>query len=310
MIAFGVSIGEVEPYRRYCHPGLRRAVEPDSQLFTFAAVGSMARSYNLLLDAAAAREDLEALVLVHPYAEIDDPDFGRKARAALTDPEVAVAGCVGATGVRSLAWWEGSVKSGPVIQRYSEFGGGDLPAYSWVDRDMATGEVEAVDGFLMVLSPWAVRNVRFDESLVHGHGFDVDDGLEGRAAGRIVVVADLRMVQHRSLELFGDLELWIEAHMQLAEKWEGRLPSFEMNGLGWKERARRAEADREASRAIAHSNKLASDACVLKFESAMEKMTGSLSWRITEPLRRVNLRRKEAAARLRERRPPAADREL
>jgi hypothetical protein len=302
MIAYGVSIGEVEPYRRYCHPGLSRAAEPDSELFTFAAVGSVPRTYNLLLEAAAAREDLEALVLVHPYAELADPDFGRKVREALRDPDVAVAGCVGATGVRSLAWWEGSVKSGPVVQRYSEFGGGELPAYSWVHRDMTPGEVEAVDGFVMVLSPWAVRNIRFDESLVHGHGFDVDYCFQVRAAGRKVVVAPLRAIQHRSLELFGDLEVWIEAHIQLAEKWEGRLPSFEMNGLGWRERARRAEAEREASRAIAHSNVLASDARVLGHERAMEEMTGSLSWRITEPLRRANLRRKEAVERLRKRR--------
>ena len=90
--------------------------------------------------------------------------------------------------------------------------------------DAHIGEVDTVDGFLLVLSPWAVRNVRFDESLVLGHGFDLDYCLQVRAAGRKVVTADLRVVHHHSLELVSDLDLWVEAHMRVAEKWDGRMP--------------------------------------------------------------------------------------
>ena len=68
-------------------------------------------------------------------------------------------------------------------------------------------EVEVVDGFLLVLSPWAVRNVRFDETLGLGHGFDFDYCRQVRAAGRKVVAADLRAVYYRSLELISDLDL-------------------------------------------------------------------------------------------------------
>jgi hypothetical protein len=39
MIAFGVSIGEPEPYRRYAGPGIRFAAEADSEIMAFAAVG-------------------------------------------------------------------------------------------------------------------------------------------------------------------------------------------------------------------------------------------------------------------------------
>jgi hypothetical protein len=302
MIAFGTAVGEPEPYRRYCDPGVRMAAEPDSEMFTFAAVASVARSYNLLLDAAAAHEDLEALVLLHPHAEIVDPDFCQKVRGAVSDPEVGVVGCVGATGVRSIAWWEGAVRSAPVILRYDDYGGGDLPAYSWARPETTPGEVEAVDGFLLVLSPWAVRNVRFDEELVLGHGYDVDFCLQVRAAGRKVVVADLRTIHHRSLELIKDLEVWIEAHIQMAEKWEGRMPGAETDGVDWKQRARRAEAEREAARAMAYSNLLGSDARVLELERAWEEMSASLSWRITEPLRQANLRRKAGLERLSKRR--------
>ena len=59
-------------------------------------------------------EDLEALVLVHQDAELVDDDFCDRVRAALADPEVAIAGCAGAIGVRSLAWWEGAITLGPL----------------------------------------------------------------------------------------------------------------------------------------------------------------------------------------------------
>ena len=304
MIAFGSSISETEPYHRYCEPGIRSAAEPDSEIFAFALAGSTSRTYNLMLDAAAAREELEALVLVHSYAEIVDPAFCRKVRQVLSDEEVAVAGCVGATGVRSIAWWEGSVISGPVVQRYTEHGGGETPAFAWTQSDPAPGEVDAVDGFLLVLSPWAVSNVRFDESLVLEPGFDLDYGFQVRARGRKVVAADLGVVYHRSLEVVPEegLGLWVEAHMQWAEKWDGRMPGIDAAEVDWKERARRAEAEREAARAIAYSNSLRLDARVFELESAWDELSATLSWRITEPLRRVNLWRKEGIERRRERR--------
>ena len=75
MIAFGVAITKPEPYERYAGRGIRRAAEGDSPVLAFAAVGPVARTYNLILDDAGARDDLEALVLVHPHMEIADPDF-------------------------------------------------------------------------------------------------------------------------------------------------------------------------------------------------------------------------------------------
>ena len=56
--------------------------------YELPAVGSIARSYNALLDRAAERDDLEALVLVHQDAEIVDADLCAKVRAALRDPDV------------------------------------------------------------------------------------------------------------------------------------------------------------------------------------------------------------------------------
>lgn len=296
MIAFGSAIGGAEAYRRYAEPGVRLASEPDSEVFAFAAVDSTARSYNLILDAAAARDELEALVLVHPHTEIVDPAFCAKVRAALADPEVGAMGCAGANRVRSIAWWDGAVISSAATQRYQEHGGGELPAISWARHAPPPAEVEVLDGQLLVLSPWVVRNLRFDED-VFDHGFDVDFSLRVRGAGRKLLVADLLVRHHRSLELIADLDLWTEAHIRMAEKWDGALAPSADDEQAWKERAWFAEARREAARARAFSENLRLDARVLELERALEQKTESLSWRMTAPLRALNRWRKGATER-------------
>jgi hypothetical protein len=297
MIAFGCSISEAEPYVRYAQPGIRLSAEPDSAIFPFAAVGTVGRSYNLLLDAAAAHADLEALVIVHPHTEIADPRLPVKLREAFGDPDVAVVGCAGATGVRTIAWWEGKVSCGSVTQRYLEYHGGALPAFSWTNRDPAPSEVDTVDGFFLALSPWAVRNLRFDEGLTFGHGFELDFCLQVRGTGRKVMTADLHVIEHRALKIVSDLELWQEAHIQLARKWEGRVPSGPGPTVDWKARARRAEAEREAARAIAYSRKLGLDARIEELGRQLTEATDTLSWRITTPLRRANQLLREARKR-------------
>jgi Glycosyltransferase like family len=301
MIAFGTSITSPDAYRTYAEPGIKLAAEPDSVIFPFAAAGSIFRSYNLLLDKAAELDDLEAFVLVHQDAEIVSEDFCRKVREAMSDPDVGVVGCVGAIGVRSIAWWEGSVTWASFIHRYGEHGGGDLPAFSWA-RDGAppyarTGEVDTVDGFLMALSPWVVRNIRFDESLGQLHGYDFDFCLQVREAGKKVVTADFRAIHNHTLELVSNIDTWVEAHMRVTEKWEGRMPGVGAGGSDWKLRARRAEAESEAGRAAAVSKQLQLDARELELQRALDETTESISWRVTSPLRRLNAWRRRRTGR-------------
>jgi glycosyl transferase family 2 len=297
LIAFGSSISGAEAYRRYAEPGIRLAAEPDSEMFAYAAVEPVGRTYNLILEAASARQDLEALVLVHPHTEIVDPEFCAKIRAALADAEVGAVGCAGARKTESIAWWEGDVVCAPVRQRYEEYGGGEIDSVPWARRQPPPAEVQTLDGQLLVLSPWAVRNIRFDETLLLGHGFDLDFSLQLRQAGRKVVVADLRVVHHRSLELISDLAVWVEAHIQIAHKWNGTLVEEPADEAGWKRRARRAEARREAARAIAMSESLKLDARVLELERELEQKTSTISWKLTASLRAINRLRRELAAR-------------
>jgi Glycosyltransferase like family len=285
MIVFATSITDPDLYKRCAARGIRLAAEPDSEVMPHAAAGSLFRSYNLILDTIAARDDVEALVLVHQDAEIADPSFCAKLRRALSDPDVGVIGCVGAVGVRSIAWWEGSVTWASFVHRYRELGGGDLPAFAWNGAEMPayarTGEVDTVDGFVMVLSPWTIRNVRFDESLGLIHGYDFDFCLQVRAAGRKVVTEDFKVIHHHSLDLISEPETWIAAHMRVAEKWDGRMPNVGAVAGDWKERARRAEAEAAVARAEIVSAQLKADARV-------KEVTDSISWRLTEPLRRIN----------------------
>ena len=296
MILFASSITDPEAYARYAEPGIRRAAEADSEVIANAAAGSICRSYNLIMDMAGQRDDLEALVLLHQDAEIVEPDFCRRLRRALSDPDVGVVGCVGAVGVRSIAWWEGSVTWASFTHRYEELGGGELPALSWKADEIpafaGTGEVDTVDGFVLGLSPWTVRNVRFDESLGQLHGYDFDFCLQVRAAGRKVVTEDFRVVHHHSLELVSNPETWVAAHMRVAEKWDGQMPEVSLNGGEWKQRARRAEAEAALARTQAVAAMLQADAKARQLERRLEQVTGSSSWRLTAPLRRLNALRK------------------
>jgi len=294
MIAFGSAITRPEVYRRCAEPGIRRVAEPDSEIFALDSVGSIFASYNAILELAAPRDDLEALVLVHQDAELVGDGFCDTVRSALRDPEVGVVGCVGAVGVRSIAWWEGSASLASFNHRYEEHGGGELPAFSWAWEEAPpyarTGEVETLDGFLLALSPWAVREIRFDESLGRIHGYDFDFCLQVRAAGRKVMTADFRAIHNHALEPFSDPEEWIQAHIRVAEKWDGRIPGVGSDAGTWKERARRAEAERDAARVVDYSNGLELQARTAELERALAETTGSLSWRLTAPLRRLGRR--------------------
>jgi GT2 family glycosyltransferase len=304
MIAFGCSITDPEMYERCAGRGIELVREPDSPVFAHAATGSLPRNYNILLDQARELGDeLEALVLLHQDSEITDPRFCATLREAISDPMVAVVGCVGSIGARSIAWWEGSVTWASFTHRYpeSEFGGGEFPAFGWDFGDKPayarTGEVDNIDGFLIGLTPWAIQNLRFDESLGKSHGYDADLCLQAREAGRKVITADIKVVHHHSLELIGDSEAWVEAHIRVAEKWDGRglMDRDEAGELD--QRARRAEAEAGLMRLKLAAMDLQAKALARQLEGQindlrehLEGIERSQSWRLTRPLRAMGLR--------------------
>ena len=93
------------------------------------------------------------------------------------------------------------------------------------------------------------------------------------------------MIHHHSLELIGDVDGWIAAHMRVAEKWDGKLSPAQTIPGDWKDRARWAEARRDAALMQANAAELARDAAVLDLERQLQPIEHSASWRLTKPLR-------------------------
>lgn len=287
VVAIGSAITSPDKYEKYALPGIELASEPDTKVFSFASSGTLFRSYNLILDQASQIEDLEFLVLIHQDAEIIDPDFIAKIRKEMEDPDVGLVGCAGSVGVRSIAWWEGAVTWASFTHIYDELGGGEIPALTWLAQDTPSyaklGEVDMVDGFVLGFTPWAIKNLRFDE--INGgalHGYDFDICHQARDKGKKVVTADLKVIHHHSIELISDLDTWVNAHITFSKKWEHMLPSPEGSGdSAWEDRARRAEAEASAARTLAGAGHLINES----MERELQELQNSKSWKITKPMR-------------------------
>jgi GT2 family glycosyltransferase len=218
VFVFGVAVLADEEFRSYALPGIRRVAEPDSLILERPGPGSVQEKYNSILDEAARHEDLEGVVLPHEDVEIVDDEFLDVIRRRFRDPTIAVLGVVGGRGVSSIAWGLGTETFGSagvtrvvphVEERFSETTLCAVPA--------GAHEVDAVDGILLVLSPWATRELRFDEAFSKVfHGYDVDLCFQARERGRRVVVEELRVIHH-TLQVRG--EGWVEADVLWQRKW-------------------------------------------------------------------------------------------
>ena len=108
--------------------------------------------------------------------------------------------------------------------------------------------------------------------------------MQARAAGKKVVTADLRVIHHHSLKLISGVDTWMEAHIKLAEKWHDQLP---VTTLDWRRRARLAEAEVAAVRLSAGAGGLIWERRYGLLEDELQQIKGSLSWRVTRPLRAI-----------------------
>ena len=212
MLAYGVVIGDPARYEAWARMGVDRVRTPETLELTRRGRRSIAEAYNGILAEASGRAGLEGLVLIHQDLEILDASFEDVARRALAEPGVAVAGAVGARDVRSLAWWRGDGRGRLAETRgVVDFGGG-------------RHDVDCVDGSLLVLSPWAARTLRFDESLPGFHGYDVDLCFQARARGGRVVVDEFPAFHH-TLGGYGRPSAWLRADHRWRRKW-GIDPSW------------------------------------------------------------------------------------
>ena len=287
MIAFGCSVTEEETYERHAEPGFRFAAEPDTEILTFGSVGSIFRSYNMLLEQAKARGGLEGFIIVHQDAEIVDPELIPKVRAALRGPRRR-AGRVRRRGRRAQHRLVGGVgHPGLLHPALPGARGGEVPALSWAPEQIpaqpVTGEVDSIDGLLIAFSPWAIENLRFDESIGgRMHGYDFDICMQARAAGKKVVATDLGVIHHHQLDLMSEAEAWVETHVKLTKKWEEHLP--EPTG-DWRYRARRAEAQLAALRLESGASRMIWEMRAEQLGRELHALNRTSAWRATRPLR-------------------------
>ncbi|CAB4940165.1 unannotated protein [freshwater metagenome] len=214
MIAYGVPVTDEEQFERWAHAGVQRVLRPGDRLLVRRGVGSIQEAYNGFRAEVADNPALEALVLLHQDTVIADDDFPARILAALAEPDAAVVGCIGARGVTSLAWWD-------AVTTFGEVGAPELSetGMSFGDVTGVTTDVETVDGLLMALGPWAVRNVAFDEAFSGVfHGYDLDYCMAVRAAGGRVLVTPLDVVHH-GIWRSERSDAWIQAFVMLAHKW-------------------------------------------------------------------------------------------
>jgi hypothetical protein len=136
MIVVGTCFaGDGTRYRECAEPTLEQfRAAGDVVLAASGDRRGIAAVYNEFIDAARARLDCEALVLVQDDVEILDAQARAKILTAVASDTVGLVGVVGARDVRSLAWWEG-VGVGAVLESRGP-----------ITHEEREGIVDAVDG--------------------------------------------------------------------------------------------------------------------------------------------------------------------
>ncbi|MBV9312077.1 MAG: hypothetical protein JOZ73_14705, partial [Solirubrobacterales bacterium] len=219
MIAFGTAVTNEELYERFARAGIESIAEADA-LVMVRRGARLQSAYNSMMDEAGARPDLEAVVLLHQDLRVEDLAFNAKVRGALSDPDVALVGALGARGLRGSFLHDAQI----VGEVRAQFGDAVMPLRAIVPTGYC--DVEAIDGALLILSAWAARNLKFDPLLERDfHGYDLDLSFQARARGRRVVVTDVRAVHDGTGTVGPRRGSLIRALLGLEDKWQPWLAS-------------------------------------------------------------------------------------
>jgi hypothetical protein len=204
-IAYGTCVGSWD--KLHCNVVPRVGDRP---LLALSGQTQLTVAYNTILDVYRGR-GFEAVVLLHDDLELTDRNAETEFLAALADPDVALVGVCGGKGDKTLAWWE------------SETVGHQMTDSGMLDFGVRTGDVAFIEGSLMVFSPWAVENLRFDERYPGFLGYD-DVCLTAREAGKRVTVVDVDTHHHTTVGFKSPAiaAAWDVAEEIFQEKWWGR----------------------------------------------------------------------------------------
>lgn len=183
-LLFGTCVGSWEKYNTYVAP---QAVKHTAVCTRFDQATNISTVYNDILTVARDKLPIDVLVLLHDDLEIVDDDLREKIEKAFTDEDVVLIGVAGGRGVHGLTWWDHS----PIGHQWL----GD----QLIDFTQREGEVDGLEGSIMILSRWAIENLTFDESFGGFYGYDCDLPQQVVRAGKKVKVVDIDTVHHSQL---------------------------------------------------------------------------------------------------------------
>jgi hypothetical protein len=182
VIAFGCASADERRFRAYAAPTIETIAENDSLLLRRHHVTEFAQPYNEMIAAAARRDDLEALVLIHQDLTIEDGRFlSRLGQLLSASPEVAIIGHAQVPGPR---------------------------------------EVETIGGDLVVLSPWACSELRLDARFAASLDASVADLCFAARAGGRRVLADAFRVFRQPPGDHSRRRHQVRAGADLRRKWD------------------------------------------------------------------------------------------
>ena len=205
--AYGCCVGSWERFNDYVLPHV-----PDgSRVYATSGQTSITQAYNGILAATtragARRSDFEGLILVHDDLELYDLNAEEKFRRALVLPGVEVVGVAG--GQSGISWWDHD----PLGHQFIDTG--------LIDFGVREGDVRYLEGSVMVLSPWVIDNLSFDENFEHWHGYE-EIATRVVEAGRRAYVADVSTHHHTYLGRFRtptSASEWTQADAYYQRKW-------------------------------------------------------------------------------------------
>lgn len=182
----GCCVSSQHKYQTYVESAAEKL---DATGVGFGDSTNIAVTYNALT--LLAREHLtakpDALVLLHDDLEITDEKFELKVEEAFAEENVELLGVAGGRGTRGLDWWSYS----PIGHQWLED--------QLIDFTQREGEVDGLEGSIMILSPWVLEHLTFDESYGGFYGYDCDLPQQVVRAGKKVKVVDIDTVHHSQL---------------------------------------------------------------------------------------------------------------
>ena len=205
-VGFGCCVGSWDRFNQYVVPHVA-----GRSIVALSGQTSIGAAYNAILDVyryGPSRQDINMVILQHDDLEILEPGAEERIAELMRDqPDIGLVGVAGGSARGGLGWWN-----------HDPVGHQKTNAID-IDFGPRTGNVDLLEGSLLVFSPWALGNLRFDERPGF-HGYD-EIAMQAARKGMRVVVADIDTHHHTALGFDNESSHadWLAADQWFRQKW-------------------------------------------------------------------------------------------